>query len=411
MQTHLHALVVAALAAAVSLSANHEPGSGAVAGAPPAGPVEFRPQVIEAKIPGGYALLAVDINKDGKLDVIGVTQRSSDLAWYENPTWERHVILDGLSQVVNLAAADLDRDGIPELAVQSGFAMQAARSEGLNWILRHQGDPRQPWKARQIDKFATSHHIIWADVDGDGRKELINAPLIGPASLAPTYDQDMASMFWYDQNTFERHVITNQIPGILHRVRAVNWDGDRSEELLTASFAGITLHQSSGRGASMKWESKLLAPGNEEKAPRLGASDVGVGRMNGKRFLASVEPWHGNQIVVYTEERGTWKRHVLFDEMVEGHEVALADFNGDGRDDIVAGDRSAKGTGVHVMYAPADPAEEWHHQVLDAGVMTASGCVAADINNDRRPDVVCIGSSSGNMKWYENAGPRTTRSQ
>ena len=90
--------------------------------------------------------------------------------------------------------------------------------------------------------------------------------------------------------------------------------------------------------------------------------------------------------------------------------MAVADFNGDGRDDIVAGDRDAKTTGVHVLYAPDDVAGEWHHQVLDAGTMAASGCVTADINTDRRPDIVCIGSRTSNIKWYENAAPASATS-
>jgi hypothetical protein len=36
--------------------------------------------------------------------------------------------------------------------------------------------------------------------------------------------------------------------------------------------------------------------------------------------------------------------------------------------------------------------------------MAGSGCVSADINGDGRLDVVCIGSSTGNLKWYENLG-------
>ncbi len=375
------------------------------AGAPPP-PVNFNPRVIEAKMPGGYAVLAVDVNKDGKLDVIGVSQRVQELAWYENPTWERHVIAEGMTQTVNLAAADLDGDGIPEIALETGFAMVPANSEGLVWILRHQGDPKGPWKQERIDKFSTSHHIVWADIDGDGKKELINAPLIGAKGLAPTYDQDKAPLFWYGQKDWQRHVIADDIGGIIHRVRAVNWDRDRREQLLVASFEGIALYRAKGSGADLKWERTLLSPGHDQdKAPRLGASDVAVGRLNGRRFLASVEPWHGNEIVAYTENgSGGWTRHVLFNEMVEGHEVAVADFNGDGRDDIVAGDRSAKGAAVHVMYAPEDPTGPWRHEVLDQGTMAASGCVTADLNSDRRPDIVCIGSSTANIKWYENLG-------
>ena len=54
--------------------------------------------------------------------------------------------------------------------------MAAATSAGLNWVLRHHGDPRERWKAERIDEFPTSHQIVWADIDGDGSKELINGP-------------------------------------------------------------------------------------------------------------------------------------------------------------------------------------------------------------------------------------------
>ena len=72
---------------------------------------------IEPKFPGGYAVATVDVNKDGKLDVIGVSQRVQEVAWYENPTWARHVMVEGMAGLVNFAAIDLDGDGIPEVAV------------------------------------------------------------------------------------------------------------------------------------------------------------------------------------------------------------------------------------------------------------------------------------------------------
>ncbi len=388
--------------------------SASLAGPPPSGSVEFRPHVIEPKIQGGYAVTAVDVNKDGKLDVIGNSLRVQELAWYENPTWTRHVMVDGMDSIVNLAAADIDGDGIPEFAVESGFAMIPEKSPGLVWLLRHDGDPAGRWKTERLDQFATSHHIAWADIDGDGKKELINAPLVGPKSAAPTYDQDKASLFWYRPSDWKRHVITTEISGILHRVRPVSWEGNKREQLLTASFEGIALYSATGSGDNVKWERRLLGAGHtQDPAPRLGASDVAVGRMSGRRFLASVEPWHGNEIVIYTEDRsGSWTRRVLFSELVEGHEVAVADLNGDGRDDIVAGDRNAKGTGVHIMYAPADPAGAWQHQLLEPGsTMAASGCVTADINTDRRADIVCIGSSTANITWYENLGSSSSNAR
>jgi hypothetical protein len=397
-------VITAAAAAALASAALH--------GARAAGPVEFTAHDIDPKMPGAYAVNVADFNKDGKVDVIANSLSARELAWYENPSWTRHVIVAEASQVVNQAMADINSDGIPELVFQSGFAMVPAKSQGLNWIARYPGAPDQPWKTEKFDEFPTSHHIIFADLDGDGRKEVINAPLLGPLGLAPTYEQDNAPIFWYSQTDWKRHVMTTDVPGIIHRVRAVPWDTDKREAILVASFEGIGLYRAKGSGDSLTFEKTLLSAGHAEKAPRLGASDVGVGRQGNQRFLASVEPWHGNEVVVYTGAGTTFKRRVIFDKVASGHEVAVADLNGDGRDDVIANDNSRGPTannpnaapgGVHVFFAPDDAAAgEWTYRRIEnqAGM---NSCVAVDINADKRPDLVC-GGAGGSVKWYENRG-------
>ncbi|HTM31956.1 MAG TPA: VCBS repeat-containing protein [Vicinamibacterales bacterium] len=382
-----------------------------VSGAPPAGPVRFAPHDIDADFRGGYAVDVADFNKDGKPDVIANSLGVSEVAWYENPSWARHVIVADVRQVVNQAMYDVDGDGIPEIAFQSGFAMVPGKSEGLNWLARHQGDPRQPWKVDRVDAFPTSHHVAWADFDGDGTRELVNAPLLGPKGLAPTYDQDKASIFWYSPKDWTRHVITEDIPGIIHRVRVSKWDGNNRDQILVASFEGIAVYRATGSGASMKFEKQLLSAGHAEKAPRLGASDVGVGRQDGRKFFASVEPWHGNEVVVYTDKDGQWQRRVIYDKVASGHEIAVVDLNGDGRDDIVANDNSrpsqnspsAPNGGVHVFYAPEDAASgTWQYQRIEESAAMNS-CTAVDINGDGRRDLVCTGAG-GVVRWYENLG-------
>jgi hypothetical protein len=56
-----------------------------------------------------------------------------------------------------------------------------------------------------------------------------------------------------------------------------------------------------------------------------------------------------------------------------------------------------------VYYASDASCLKWERQTLDTQ-MAASGVVVADINGDRHPDVVAIGASTGNVKWYENLG-------
>ena len=379
-------------------------------GGGPNGAVQFQAHDI-AEFPG-YAVAVADFNNDGRLDVMANSLGVPEVAWLENPTWERHVIVEGRSSIVNQAIADINGDGIPEIAFQSGFAMVPANSEGLNWVATSQGDPAMAWKVEQVDGVPTSHHVTWADLDGDGELELINALLLGEGSLRPTYDQDQASVFWYGQNGWKRHTVDDNIPGIIHRVRTVKWDPGSRDQLLVASFEGIGLYRAIGMGDDMTFEKELISRGHDsEPAPRLGASDVGIGMSNGERIVASVEPWHGNEVVVYTESDGMWQRRVIFSEIGSGHEIAVLDLNDDGLADIVANDnsrvteRNPNATpGVHVFYSPEDPATgDWIYQRIESEAAMNS-CVGGDMNEDGRPDLICTGAG-GMIRWYENLGP------
>ena len=46
---------------------------------------QFRSQEIERELGVGYAVSLVDVNGDGKLDIVVVDQ--TRVVWYENPAW------------------------------------------------------------------------------------------------------------------------------------------------------------------------------------------------------------------------------------------------------------------------------------------------------------------------------------
>ena len=364
------------------------------AAAPPA---RFAEHTVATGLKGGYQVVAVDVNHDGKTDLIALASGMTELLWFENPGWERHVIAGNLLDMINLAAWDLDGDGIPEIVLASGFSMDARKSAGIISVLHHNGDPRQPWSIREIDRLPASHRLRWADIYGDGKKVVINQPLTN-AHVDRPEEHAHTPLVFYTPGDWKRKQISEHDQGVVHGIYIVDWDGDGHDEILTASFVGIHLYTLAADG---RWSRTEITKGNPAPWPKSGSSDVAVGHLGKRRFLAAIEPWHGNQVAIYRDSAGEWQRHVIDDALANGHTILTADLNGDGSDEVIAGYR---GKGVNLYCAEDAGGERWSKQVLD-GSIAAAACAVADLNGDGRPDVACIGSSTANLKWYENLGP------
>lgn len=360
---------------------------------------KFREHVLATDLKGGYQVVVADLNHDGKPDIIALASGMHDLLWFENPTWQRHILASGLNHMINLAAWDTDGDGIPEIVLAHEFANEAKNSIGIVSLLRHNGDPAQPWSIMEIDRLTTSHRLRWADIDGSGRKVLVDAPLTGAHASAPDY-RDRVPLVYYRPGEWKRKLIAADNEGVQHGIYIVDWDGNGRDAILTASFSGIDLYRYGKDGAWMRTE---IARGDPSPWPKCGASDIAVGHIGKRRYIAAIEPWHGNQVVVYTESGGKWQRDIIDSSLIDGHTIWTGDLNSDGRDEIVAGYRG-KGRQVLIYSCQDKQAKHWTRTVLDDGGMGAAACAIADLNSDGRPDITCIGSVTTNLKWYENLG-------
>jgi hypothetical protein len=90
-------MVIALAGAMVTLGL----GTGAT-DAPHAHADHFVAHTIATGLRGGYQVVVTDLNKDGRPDLLAVASQLRDLIWFENPSWTKHVVASGFTQMINL---------------------------------------------------------------------------------------------------------------------------------------------------------------------------------------------------------------------------------------------------------------------------------------------------------------------
>jgi hypothetical protein len=412
MRVRSYVLTVAgALALSFSVLAQQQPPAGPPQppAAPPLGPpAPFYGHVVATGLRGGYQVVATDMNKDGKIDLIGLGSQNPELIWYENPYWTPHVITRDAPRMVNVDAADLDGDGIPELALAYEFSTNPNNMGKIAILTANNKDPRELWTLKQIDQLPmTSHRVRFATING--QKLLASAPIITAESADgfTNSNRTVTPLHIYRPPAWKRETVTEESRGVVHGLVINDWTGDGRSDILTTGYMGMFVHTLDRNGT---WSRTEIVKGDPAEWPRGGISDVAIGRMGGKRFFVTNEPFHGNQVVVYVQSAdGAWPRNVIETTINNSHSLVLVDSDGDGTSEIVSGGtRGAPGTprgskpGVFFYKATDASGQKWDRMVLDEGI-AANSCVAADFNNDKKMDVACIDAGAPNaLKWYEN---------
>ncbi len=368
----------------------------------------FQRHVI-ADFPAGYQVAVADVNADGRPDVIALSTEANRVDWYENPTWKAHP-LARTERNIDLAPRKPGPDGKFGLALASGFYFSdSARGGEIQWLEPPPPGSTNLWQGHLIATDPVVHRLRWGDLDGDGRAELVHAPIFGPGSK-DVLDPKPVHLWAFRPPTppgsgeWTVWKIDESLT-VLHGIYVGDEDGDGRDEILTASFEGIHRFNFEGKGAQGHWRKQQIGAGAPPKtttagAPR-GSSEVAPGKLGGKIFVAAIEPWHGNMVVIYTQPTGAglWQRRILDDSLSEAHALVVTDLDGDGVPEIVAGWRGGEG-GVALYRAKDAAGVQWEKHQFDRAI-NVECLVAADLNGDGRLDLVASGGRANLLVWYE----------
>ena len=296
-------------------------------------PLVFRHRIIDPRTLGtkNDVCLVGDINGDGRNDIVIASKYGeSNLVWYENPTWERHIIGTTHLEAGGILA---DVTGNGKLDIVAGAPMDSGSpyisgytNTGLYWWECPE-DPTKPWKSYTItSNFRKYHDQAAGDVDGDGEIEIVFASQ--GAKVLGYFDipADPRVSPWPDDHF---HIIAENLS--VEGVVIADIDGDGNNEIV----AGPNIFK---RKADDVWErTELLS----DFDPR---TCIAVGDLDGDGMLD----------IVFTEgesyparvvwlKNPSWESTLLGDDFFHPHSLELADFDGNGLLDIFVGEMGLSG--------------------------------------------------------------------
>jgi hypothetical protein len=382
----------------------------------------FRVQEVDAAIKIGYAVVIADINDDQKPDL--VVADTNEVFWYENPSWQRRIVIRNQTKEDNvcIAASDIDGDGQIDLALGAGWPQGFRTNENgtIQWLKRG-ASLDEPWTVHPIGEEPMVHRLGFVDLDGDGKPHLIVVPLIGRDGTKAGNWSDGRNVRILDyaipadpvKGPWKPRVLAESLH-VVHGFMAVPADRRKGFDLLTASYDGVSRIAPLG-SVQEKWGAKLIASGNQDNPTgSRGASEIGIGKLkSGKQFLATIEPWHGNQFVTYSppdQPDKLWDRNLVDSRLRWGHAIACADLDGDGNDEAIVGVRDdPRSTDSHTdrrgvrIYRFSDESRRWErHLMSDTGAMAVEALTVGDLNGDGRSDIIAVGRQTGNLRIYWN---------
>jgi hypothetical protein len=395
--------------------------------------LEFRKQEIDRGLKIGYAVIIEDLDGDKLQDIVVVDQHQ--IAWYQNPggsssSWNKHIILDGQTRPDNvcITAINITGNSLPELVVGAGWKpFDTLNSGQLVWLERG-SKVTDPWIMHELPcDEPMVHRVRTIDIDDDGKAEVVHVPLMGRNASKEANWSDgrplavvalkVPASRPQDKGNWQPIILSQELHVAHNFVQGqVGGFARRGRSILAASYEGVSIIYP--EGTETNWTTRLMHPANQANPQsNRGASEIKQSQ-DQRGFIATIEPWHGNQVVVYSpgkpdpEKAFSLNRHVIDEQLRWGHAVSFADLDGDKLEELIIGvrddpkpdqgDKFVQRRGVRIYKSKDASGSSWERTIIEDGGVAVEDLAAGDLNGDGSIDIVAVGRQTGNARIYWN---------
>ena len=335
---------------------------------------------------------ALDLDRDGDLDLLTVAADIDLLAWHESdgalpPHFTSHAICSTIDDPYDAVAMDLDGDDDLDVALVTRASQQL-------WWFESDGTP-PAFTAHQIaGGLGMMFEVTTTDLDGDGDLDLATS----------SYESD--AVYWFENDgaadpVFGRHDIDNATDGPFS-VTAADLDHDGDQDLISAAYEAnrVVWFRNDGLASPTLTKQVIDIPISLPRA-------TAIADLNSDGFI-DILTTSTNDHQVYWLENDQQTNPGFISHAVPGslqvpYRLHAADVDGDGFQDIIA---AGYGNDRFVWYHhDGQESPGFSEQLISTCADGAFDVEAADLDHDGDLDLITSEHFGNQFAWYRQVDP------
>ena len=287
--------------------------------------LSFAPGITLNVGPNPYSVVAVDVNGDGKLDLISANAGADTLTVLTNngnAVFGSNATLSVGSEPFSVVAADVNGDGKPDLIC-------ANYNSSTLTVLTNNGSGGFGFSATlALPAGSGPYYVTAADINGDGKPDLIASDTFAPTGALTVFTNNGSGVFGSNAT-----LIVGSEP---NQVVVADVNGDGKPDLICANFASSTLTVLTNNGHGVfGFNATLSVSGGPVSVV---ATNIKGG---GKPDLICANS-AGNTLTVLTNNgSGVFGFNATLNVGNRPQSVVAADVNGDGILDLISANAGA----------------------------------------------------------------------